>query len=327
MKKVVLGIFVSCVFVYFTIRGVDFGESLAALTDAKYMFMLLAILLIFTTSVLRSIRWGVLLSPLETIDQKILYPVTCIGYMAIVVLPLRIGEFVRPYLIQAKSGIPMGSSLGTVFVERMLDLLTLLGILSVVVLISDLPTWLTKTSYSIMPIFGFLVLLIFFIYFKNEFTMRLLNPVLNWVPDKIRLKIETLLKNFIDGFHIIADPKRFLYSVFLSIFIWAISGLSIYSLFYSLNLQLSIVSAFVVLIVTILGISLPTAPGMLGNFQIGCIVALTFFNVQKNDAFLFSMVNYFIAVGLNIVLGLMFLPTIDISYREIKKTLSECIKY
>ena len=152
--------------------------------------------------------------------------------------------------------------------------------------------------------------------------MGLMELILNKVPHKFKRKIMNLFTNFVDGFQIIADPKKFFYAFALSFIIWILSGLSIFSLFYFQNLELPLVCAYVVLVVTILGVSLPAAPGMMGNFQWSCIVALTFFNIQKNDAFLFSMVNYFIGIGLIIILGLVCLPAINISFKEIKQSIS-----
>jgi len=61
-----------------------------------------------------------MLSPHEIIKQKTLFPITCIGGMAIIFIPLRLGEVVRPYLINKKSQITFTSSLATIFLERFL---------------------------------------------------------------------------------------------------------------------------------------------------------------------------------------------------------------
>ena len=63
---------------------------------------------------------------LEKIDQWSLFSITSVGFMAINLLPVRMGEFVRPYLISQKSSIRLGSSLATIVVERVFDMLTLM---------------------------------------------------------------------------------------------------------------------------------------------------------------------------------------------------------
>ena len=322
MKKLILGIIVSIAFLYLSFRGVETERVLAGLKDLRYGYLIPAIVLILLISILRSLRWGIVLSPLEQIDQKTLFPINCIGYMAIILIPMRVGELLRPYLVSTKSQIPMSSALATIFIERVLDILTILGILFFILSISNPPGWLIKTGYSILPLFVLLVLSICLLYFRTEFTLRLLNPVLNRLPQNLRMKIDKLLRRFVDGFHIIASPKRLFWTILLSILIWVFSGFSIYSLFYFYNLEFPIMNAFVVLIVTIIGISLPTAPGFLGNFQFACIMALSIFGLPKSDALAFSMIYYFLGIGLTILLGLVSVPFISISFKEIKRDFS-----
>ena len=78
-------------------------------------------------------------------------------------------------------------------------------------------------------------------------------------------------------------------------------------------------SAFVVLIVMAIGVSVPTAPGLLGNFQFACILALSIFNISKADAVAFSISYYIFGVGTYILLGLVFIPLTDFSLKTIKQ--------
>jgi uncharacterized membrane protein YbhN (UPF0104 family) len=82
MKKYVVGIIFSGVFIYFSVRGLEFGKIVEALRDVKYFYMIVAILLFLSLSVLRSFRWGIILSPMEKIGQKSLSPIFSIGFMA-----------------------------------------------------------------------------------------------------------------------------------------------------------------------------------------------------------------------------------------------------
>ena len=79
------------------------------------------------------------------------------------------------------------------------------------------------------------------------------------------------------------------------------------------------VSAFLVLVIVMIGISLPAAPGFIGNFQFACVMALSIYGLPKNDAFAFSMVFYFLGIGINILLGLVFLPSMNLSFKDIKQ--------
>jgi uncharacterized protein (TIRG00374 family) len=326
MKKLLIGILFSAVFLYLSLRGVQWGKILEGLDGVRYVYLLPAALATLVSLVLRSVRWGVILSPIAKVGQKRLMPITFVGFLAIVLVPMRIGEAMRPYLLSSAKIAPFSSALATIFVERVFDLIALLGILLVVVMFSPVPPWLLKSGYSS---FGALVLLVMFmcaLYLRTDFTLRLLGPVLRVLPHRYREMFEAFVRRFVEGFSIIASPGRLLGTVVLSLAIWAIYMLGIYFLFFFQGLQLSLFAAGTVLIVTVIGISIPTAPGMVGNFQFACIVALTLFNIPKDDAFLFSMFYYMMGIVLIMVLGLACFPAVNISIRDIVRDLKRGFK-
>lgn len=318
MKKFLLGILISSVFIYFSIQYIDFSKILLGLKNARYVFLYPTVILIMCIPLLRSLRFGILLSPIEKISQKRLFPITCIGFMAIALFPMRLGELVRPYLVSTKNQIPFSSAIASIFIERALDLLILLFMLALVTINSNLPSWVVKAGYSFLLIFLFLLGSILVFYFKTETAISFLSPFLNKLPQRFRMKIETLFKAFLVGFKIVGDKKKIMYTVCLTVLIWGLLGIATYTLFLFYNIRVPLLGAFVVLLITIIGISLPTAPGFLGNFQFSCIFALSLFHVQKTEAFSFSLIYYFLVVVNNILLGLFFLPFEKFSFVNIK---------
>jgi hypothetical protein len=316
MLKLIIGILLSVVFIYFSVRGLQYEEILRSLNDVQYYYLLPTILLFLSLSFLRSLRWAIILSPIKYIEQKKLFPIACVGFMSIVLFPMRIGEVMRPWIISTKNLAPFSSVLATIFIERVLDTVSLLGIFFIIMMHLDLPPWLIKSGYTAFTAFIVMILFMSLLYFRTDFTLLLIKPVLTLIPSRIRDKIEALIQNFVNGFSIISSPWRLLGSLLLSLLIWGISGLAIYTLFFFHNFQLSLIAAFVVLVGTIIGISLPTAPGMLGNFQFACIFALTMFSVPKDSAFVFSMVYYFSGIGVVILMGLVSLPFTEVSLKD-----------
>ncbi len=323
MKKIFIGILVSSIFIYFAFRGVEYKAILAVLSEVRYIFLIPAVAFLILKAVIRSYRWGVILSPIKQISQKKLLPISLVGYLAVIVIPMRIGEVLRSYLVSEESGIPMSSCLATILVERVLDTLTIFSLLFFLVFVSTTPPWLTKTAYGIFPVFSLLIAFMFLMYFKTEFTLKFLNPIINWFPQKIGEKVDALIRTFVNGFQVIANPKKLIFAIFLSMLMWSFAGITIYNLFSFMGIKLSIIAAFVVLIANIIGISLPTAPGMVGNFQYPCIIALAFFNIQKNNAFTFSMVFYTIGMGIAVLLGLSSLPFVNLSFKKMKVIMND----
>src|SRR5262249_41289890 len=112
--------------------------------------------LLVVVQLTRALRWNYLLAPLGVrIPHGPLLAISSVGFMAILALPARLGEFVRPGLLR-KRGVSASSALGTVAVERIVD--GLLVSLFVFVAFFALrgpqaPRWMMPTAYAALGIF------------------------------------------------------------------------------------------------------------------------------------------------------------------------------
>ena len=323
IKKVFVGIAVSSVFIWLALKGVDLKEVLAGLHNKRYGFLLPVGLVVILTQVVRSVRWGVILSPIKKIDQRTLFPITSVGFLAIIIAPMRLGEVVRPYLISVKNSVPFGSGIATILIERTMDLLMLLVFFFVILSRFPLPHWVTKGGWTLLAIILFeLLFIILFMVFPVRIK-KIIYPVTKRLPIKIAKRFETFIENIAKGFRIISSVKKFGEILFLSFVVWFLSVWTVYLIFSFSNMRLGILEALTVTTITALGISLPAGPGLIGNFQFGCMFALSLWGIGKNEAFTFAMVFYFTSVGINIVLGLIFLPFINIPFWQMFKTKGE----
>ncbi len=310
LKKLLIGLIISGVFIYVSLRGVDFNALLKGLEEANYSFVAPSILLLILLTALRSLRWGVILSPLKKVDQKTLFPITCIGYMAIVLIPMRIGEVVRPLLLSNKNKeVPLMSGLGTVVVERVLDALVLAAVLLAVIAVLPLPGWAVTSGIVVLGIS--LIIVAFMVLVMSKTNIKIL-------PARLNTKLKGWLRSLADGFKITADPRRFSYILLLTVLTWITSAAVIYFLFPAYKLELPPVAALAVLSLTGLGIMLPAAPGFVGNIDYACILALSFFGVPKQDALVFAVIYHVLSIGITVILGLVFLPFESISLQKIK---------
>lgn len=307
-KKLILGLLIGAILVYLSVRGIHFQDVLDGFKTVRYEYIIPALMIIFFIQVLRTWRWGLILSPIEKVDQLSLFSVTNVGFLAIVAIPARIGELARPYLITKKSQIKMSAALGTVFVERIFDSLTVLTIFLFVLFFTPLPSWLIKASFVFflltVMIFAFMILLIM----KRDLSIEVLNAIFNRLPEKYGVKLNRLIHYFIDGLAIITDPKLFFYVAVLSVLIWLINAAAIYFMFLAFSFTLPPIAAFVLMIILMIGIAIPAAPGFVGNWHYFCILGLSLFGISKTDAFTFAVIYHFLSIGIVILLGLIFLP-------------------
>jgi len=318
-KKLTLGIIIGAVLVYLSIRGIHFQDVADGFKTIRYGYVIAVLAILLVMQALRSWRWGVILSPMEKVDQLSLFSVTSVGFLAIIALPARIGELARPYLIANKSQIGMTAAVGTILVERVFDCLTVLFILLFVLFFTPLPPWLVKSGVIFFLITVIIFSVMIFMIIKKEASLTVLNSLFQKLPDKYIRTINHLFHQFIDGFKIITDLKLLFHVALLSVVIWLVDVIAIYFTFLAFGFTLPVIAAFVVMIILMIGITIPTAPGFVGNWHFSCIVGLSLYGIPKTEAFTFAVIFHVIFIGIVIILGLMFLPFNKFSLSDLKQ--------
>jgi hypothetical protein len=318
-KKLLAGIILSILLVYLSVKGIDFRRVEEGFKTVRYLYLIPFILMILAIQALRSWRWGVILAPLDKVSFSTLFSVSSVGFLAIVSIPARIGELARPYLIANRSHIKMTAALGTIFVERIFDSLTILMLAIMIPLFIPLPPWLIRSSILFLSITLVLLAAIVFMIIKRETSLRAIDPFLKKLPERYAVKITSLLHHFIDGFSVITDIKRLLVLTFISLIIWLTTVASIKLLFLTFSFTLSWTAALTLMVILLIGIAIPAAPGFVGNWHYACILGLGLFGIGKTEAFTFALIYHFISLAFTIIMGLTFLPFNKFSLSDLKK--------
>jgi len=150
----------------------------------------------------------VILGPLIKYDQKTLFVITAIGFMVGSLIPARLGEIARPYLVKQKNGIKMSSTIATVVVERIFDLLALMFILFVVILVVPLPAALYNTGITLLIISITLFLILIFLAVKKDFSLSKADIIFEKLPQKPASFLKRIFHAFIEGLQILPDIKK-----------------------------------------------------------------------------------------------------------------------
>ncbi|HVM95813.1 MAG TPA: flippase-like domain-containing protein, partial [Candidatus Acidoferrales bacterium] len=117
-----LSVAVSALCLFLAFRNVPFAELTAALDRFDTRWLVPAFLLSITLMVFRVWRWQLELQLLERISFGRLWPVTAVSYMAITLLPVHLGEVVRPWLLSRRSSLSLSTAVGNLVVEKLMDL-------------------------------------------------------------------------------------------------------------------------------------------------------------------------------------------------------------
>ncbi len=156
----------------------------------------------------RIMRFGALLRPLAKLSLWRLFVVGSVGYMAIILLPLRLGEFVRPYLV-TEDGASFSGALGACVVERVLDGLAVCGLLFGSVFLAaaagvHVPTGVWVAGGAALVLFTSTLFVLLFANWRREGTLKVLRRIGEPISKKLTDKALGLVDSFIDGVAVLA---------------------------------------------------------------------------------------------------------------------------
>lgn len=318
--RIGVSIAISAVFLYFAVRGVDWQEAGAALAGARYFYVLPIMVLTVWTLYIRAQRWRVLLRPVGTPAMRTLVAATNIGFMANMVLPLRIGEVIRPVLVSRKEREPLSGILATVVLERVFDLFTILFLFGVSASLVPVSDQVQQWGYGL---FGFALLIgagVALVRWQEDLALRLLRVVLRPFPQKIAEPVDHFFRGFVQALEILDSPLTFLQLLGWSLYLWVvIASVHLFALVaFTLPVPL-ILGSIVVTAVVAIAVSAPSAPGYIGAIQLGCTLALAIFGVPKSDAFAFSIVLHVTQFVAIVIAGVYSLTREGMTLRQVEE--------
>jgi uncharacterized protein (TIRG00374 family) len=323
--KVWLGIIVSAFFLFIAFQKIDFARLWIALKGANYLYLIPVVVLNYLSIVFRSIRWLQLLQPLKAVHFYSAFLATSLGFMALFLLPARLGEIIRPYFLGSKENLSKSAAFGTVVVERLIDVFTILLLLAIVLISTDFApekaayqSRLATVGYAFMGISLLAVGFLFFLKFQTELALRWISLVLSPLPKRFSKKIIELITAFVEGIVVIKGLKSWGLFLLYTALLWLTPVLGINLLTMSFGIELPFMATIFVLVVIAFGVSLPAAPGFVGTFHAAGLYALLFYGVNREEALSLAIVMHLSNAAPLILLGFFLLWYEGISMKEVK---------
>jgi uncharacterized protein (TIRG00374 family) len=265
----------------------ELARTLSALELATFWPYLAGYLAaLATTHFFRAWRWNNLLRPIGvSLPPGRLLAISSVGFMAILALPARLGELVRPALLRRKGQVSASAVLGTVAVERIVDgLVVSLLVFGCCLAIHlghppDEKGWMMITAYGALAIFVAAMVFLAFALRWPQLTTRLVLKItlLDRLAPRAAAKIETKLLDLIRGFLVLRDRKNLAIFLVYSVIYWVVNGVAMMILARGLGLDLSLVAPFATMGIIAVGISLPNSPGLVGQFHILTVAGLSLY--------------------------------------------------
>jgi uncharacterized protein (TIRG00374 family) len=291
-------------------------KALRDLAKVDYKWVLLGMGFDVLSYVVQAARWKFLLSPFGKVRLTKAVRAVYAGLFANLVFPLRPGELLRSYLVSNSEGISIGRVLGSVGVERLIDLVIAVAALAVASLMVDLQQF-RKIVYTLaivtLVLLGVVVALILYLEVK-------LGDRQSFEGRKARLP-GRFMSALVD-LHAMGTSPSFYPAILFSLLMPACQVCGLWAVMQGYRLHLEFFAAVVVLLVINLGVSLPNAPANIGAWQFFCVLGLGWFDIEKSTATGFSIFA-FLALNLPFVfLGFAALVRSGLSLKDMRERVS-----
>ncbi|HKP54724.1 MAG TPA: lysylphosphatidylglycerol synthase transmembrane domain-containing protein [Chloroflexia bacterium] len=341
--KIGLGLLVSGVCLYFVLRGVDWSEVWAHLTEVNLPIFMLAMLLMLAAYFLMSWRWKRLLDPLEVsqdgesrsatghVSLLNLYGKTLTGYFFNAFFPARAGDIVRAYLLGKRTGLRKTTVLATIVIEKAFDgiVLLLMLLVSLVLLPSVIST---PGSFGVSPdllawVAGVALVaavagLVLFYLYSARFA-QLVGSIFGKLPLPERLKRlpVRLIKTFAEGMHVFRNPRPLISAALISTLVWVVAAFMLLAGLLSFKSPFpaeltGVVGLLFMTALVNLGLLIPALPGNVGTYEALIVAGMAFFRVDKELAVAFALIFHAGQLVTTLLVGVVAFWMQNLSLRE-----------
>ena len=279
--------------------GFDWGEVARLIGQANPAFLLLAFVVYYATFPLRGYRWRYVLARTGTsVGFRDATEILFLSWFVNCLVPAKLGDLYRAYLLRANFGASMSRTVGTVFIERIADII----VIATLALSAGYWSFRGRSRPDIDALFiiGFVVAIALILLVV---AMRLFGGhVGRWLP----ARIGALWDKFHEGSIGALTTRSIPVILVLTIGIWLLEGARLYFVIRALGLPevgLGISSSIFVALAAALLTAIPLTPAGFGFVEAGIIGVLFLYGVPEEPAAAVALVDRGLTILTVIVLG------------------------
>jgi uncharacterized protein (TIRG00374 family) len=277
-------------FVWF-LRQANLAEVWAEMRDARVDYLLASFVFVALTYYARAFRWRYLLDPIGPTRFRTAFRTTVIGFAAMFLLPARAGDVLRPYLLARQEGLNPASTLATVVLERVLDLIAVLGLLAIFIWgaggSSTIPAPLRRSIEISAGLAGAAaVTLLIAMWTLATHPERIETLVLRLghiIPHGVAARLSALARTFSEGFAAAREPRALVLALAWSFPIWILIAGEAWLVTAAFGIHMPPAGAFLLQSLLVIGVAVPT-PGAVGGFHEAYRIGVTTFFGASEDA-------------------------------------------
>jgi uncharacterized protein (TIRG00374 family) len=320
--SLVVGILLLIALIWWT--GID--KIGAVIGSASPLWLAAAATVILPAYILKAIRWKLLLLPVKkNVRVSNTFWSTALGNMVNTLIPIRLGEFARAYILGEKERTGFAPCFSSIVVERTLDLIGLLSIGVVTMLMVSAQTSLSSLVANIFTAVAALIAAILAVIIvgikKEDLIIRILTQVTSKIPliKKYTKRITDFASSLIKGLQGLSqNPKMLIANLSLTWIAWLIHTSAIYLTFMAFNYPISFVAATLGGVLMSLSHILPATPGYVGSYEAFWVLIFTLLGVTETDVLVaMGVISHLIGVLPVVIVGCVSVIWLGASFEEI----------
>lgn len=282
LPKLIVSVALGALFAWLVARGgVPLLPPLSAFRDVVWWTLPAYVVVLFATTWVRASRWRFLVEPIKHVSLRDVIALNWIGFFAIFILPMRLGELARPALSKLREGIPISVGFGTIAVERVLDgLVTSLCVAFAVFALPHLQTDDPLAKH--VPAYGMLALAVFLgallalglFLWQRKLAALLVERTFGLFSKRLAALLASKIDGVADGIRSIGNPRLGAGFLAETLVYWTLNAAGMWLLAWGCGLPMNFGHAVAIMGILAIGILLPAGPGLFGNFQLAVMAAL-----------------------------------------------------
>jgi uncharacterized protein (TIRG00374 family) len=306
-RSLAAGLAVSALCLWLLLRSIDIGRVGQALAQAESSWLGIAVVFLAASVALRCWRWQLLFLPANRVSYWGTFASTMVGYMLNTVLPGRVGELSRAALISQTDGVGTARALGTILVEKVLDVLVLLLLLGCLTAFLPIPAEMAAAGVSAAVVFGAVAVVLLVMCRYRSAVVSWAARWLDQTPVLRRVRPSSLADLVLSGADSLRQPWLLALHLVVAPSLWLLALATTYAAMRAFRMDVPLTAPALVLAMTNLGMTVPSAPGYVGVYHYIATMALAPFSVDRDVAAAFAFTLHALSFGIFLVGGVLVL--------------------
>jgi glycosyltransferase 2 family protein len=302
--QMIVGAIIGTAALALAFRGVDWHAVGHALLHVDVRFTILALLSVAVSILLSVVRWWLLFTPdRQGKSWLALAAAILVGQTANMVIPARVGELARAYLIGTREHVSKTRVLATIVIEKVADLMVFAVSIVVLLVAMSLPEWMARSGVAFVGTTTAIVVATLALTFWSPQLLAMVGRLASRLPQPWGHRVVQFAHAAIGGLRSLRGWRLGGVIWLLSCAILLMSIATNYIVFQAVGLSLRPVAALFIAVVLRIGQAPPSLPGKIGLFQYLIVLALALFGVDQTTALTYAFALYAIAVLPVLVIG------------------------